>query len=80
MDNALFCPVACDRDAINPSRLTNGWNTLRTSGLLARLEQPFIDWQAGRLRMLSPERLWAAAMTDPRSLAEIRRSHHATER
>ncbi|HEY0293931.1 MAG TPA: hypothetical protein VGC69_01210 [Bordetella sp.] len=51
-----------------------GWNALRPSGLLARVEQAFVAWQTARLQVLTPERLWAPALQDTRSFAEIRRS------
>ncbi|GAB1575336.1 hypothetical protein [Bordetella petrii] len=59
------------------ARLTTGWNTLRGArrpSLAARIERAFVAWQAARLRTLSPERLWAPAMQDTRSFAEIRRA------
>jgi len=62
------------------SRLSAGWNTLRETarpGLFGRIERAFAAWQAARLRELSPERLWAPAMQDPRSFAEIRRARRA---
>ena len=34
----------------------------------------FVAWQAKRLAAISPERLWAQAMQDTRSFAEIRRA------
>lgn len=41
---------------------------------LARIENAFVDWQAKRLAEMPAERLWAQAMQDTRSLAEIRRA------
>ncbi|MVW70294.1 hypothetical protein [Bordetella sp. 15P40C-2] len=67
----------------DPRRLTEGWNTLRQArrpGLIARLERAFVGWQEARLRTLSPERLWAPAMQDLRSFAEIRRERNAATR
>jgi hypothetical protein len=64
-------------------RLSEGWNTLRAEcrpGLIARIERAFVTWQEGRLRTLSPERLWAPAMQDLRSFAEIRRARRAAQR
>ena len=43
-------------------------------GWLARVENAFVAWQAKRLAAISPERLWAQAMQDTRSFAEIRRA------
>ncbi|MCD0503335.1 hypothetical protein [Bordetella petrii] len=64
-----------------PAR-TPGWDTLRGTPrptLLARLEKAFVAWQAGRLNTLSPERLWAPAMLDKRSFAEIRRARQRAQ-
>lgn len=47
---------------------------IRGSSLWTRLEAFFVRWQARRLVELPVERLWAQAMQDTRSLAEIRRS------
>ena len=41
---------------------------------LARIENAFVAWQAKRLAELPSERLWAQAMQDTRSFAEIRRA------
>ena len=43
-------------------------------GWLSRLESAFVAWQAKRLAELPAERLWAQAMQDTRSFAEIRRA------
>ena len=43
-------------------------------GWLARVESAFVAWQAKRLAKIPAERLWAQAMQDTRSLAEIRRA------
>ena len=42
--------------------------------LLSRIETAFVHWQAKRLAEIPAERLWAQAMQDTRSFAEIRRS------
>lgn len=42
--------------------------------LLSRIETAFVNWQAKRLAEMPAERLWAQAMQDTRSFAEIRRS------
>lgn len=41
---------------------------------LARIEQAFVRWQAARLQEIPAGKLWAQALQDTRSLAEIRRS------
>lgn len=67
----------------NPARLTEGWNTLqgaRKPSLVVRIENAFVAWQAARLQSLPPERLWAPAMQDTRSFAEIRRTRAAAQR
>lgn len=46
-------------------------------GWLSRIEDAFVQWQAKRLAEMSPGRLWAAAMQDTRSLAEIRRANRS---
>lgn len=51
----------------NPSQRT-------PSSWLARVEQAFVRWQAKRLQEIPAGKLWAQAMQDTRSLAEIRRS------
>jgi len=43
-------------------------------GWLSRVENAFVAWQAKRLAQMSVGRLWAQAMQDTRSLAEIRRA------
>lgn len=56
---------------------TPGWDTLRGTRrptLLSRIERAFVAWQAARLETLSPERLWAPALLDKRSFADIRRA------
>lgn len=66
-----------------PGCTSEGWTTLqrtRRIGLIARIENAFVAWQAARLQQMSPERLWAAAMQDKRSLAEIRRARNAAQR
>lgn len=52
------------RQALLPASL--GW--------LSAIENAFVRWQAKRLAELEPGRLWAQAMQDTRSLAEIRRA------
>lgn len=52
------------RQALLPASL--GW--------LSSIENAFVRWQAKRLAEMSPGRLWAQAMQDTRSLAEIRRA------
>ena len=42
--------------------------------LLSRIESAFVNWQAKRLAEMPAGRLWAQAMQDTRSFAEIRRS------
>ncbi len=44
------------------------------TGWIARIEQAFVQWQAKRLQEIPAGKLWAQAMQDTRSLAEIRRS------
>lgn len=44
------------------------------AGWVARIEQAFVRWQAARLQEIPAGKLWAQAMQDTRSLAEIRRS------
>jgi len=61
---------------IRSERLSEGWNTLlsaRKRNVLARIENAFVSWQSSRLAELPAERLWAMAMQDTRSFAEIRR-------
>lgn len=41
-------------------------------GLVARVEDAFVQWQAQRLQEIPEEKLWAQAMVDTRSFAEIR--------
>ncbi|WP_021024712.1 hypothetical protein [Comamonas sp. B-9] len=43
-------------------------------GWLSAVENAFVRWQAKRLAELEPGRLWAQALQDTRSLAEIRRA------
>ena len=43
------------------------------AGWTARIEQAFVRWQAKRLQEIPAGRLWAQAMQDTRSFAEIRR-------
>ena len=43
-------------------------------GWLSRIESAFVAWQAKRLAEIPAERLWAQAMQDTRSFAEIRRA------
>lgn len=43
-------------------------------GWLSRLESAVVAWQAKRLAEMPAERLWAQAMQDTRSFAEIRRA------
>ena len=52
------------RQALLPASL--GW--------LSSIENAFVRWQAKRLAEIPAERLWAQAMQDTRSFAEIRRS------
>ncbi|MGE8494599.1 MULTISPECIES: hypothetical protein [unclassified Comamonas] len=52
------------RQALLPASL--GW--------LSAVENAFVRWQAKRLAELEPGRLWAQALQDTRSLAEIRRA------
>lgn len=44
------------------------------AGWLAGIEQAFVRWQAVRLQEIPAGKLWAQALQDTRSLAEIRRS------
>lgn len=48
--------------------------TSAISGRLARLENFFTDWQSKRLDEIPREVLWAKALQDTRSFAEIRRA------
>lgn len=43
-------------------------------GWLSRVENAFVAWQAKRLAEMPVGRLWAQALQDTRSLAEIRRA------
>lgn len=71
------------KERLAAGRLVEGWNTLRGThriGLLARVENAFVAWQAARLTSLSPERLWAPAMQDTRSFAEMRLARRLDKR
>ncbi|HTJ99135.1 MAG TPA: hypothetical protein VL522_05895 [Bordetella sp.] len=74
MTDTTFHPTTAMQDMAPSTEIVTGWNGLRATGLLAALERAFVAWQNARLRTLTPERLWAAAMTDSRSFAEIRRA------
>lgn len=41
-------------------------------GLVEHMEDAFTQWQAQRLQEIPEEKLWAQAMLDSRSFAEIR--------
>lgn len=41
-------------------------------GLVERMEDAFVQWQAKRLQEIPEEKLWAQAMLDTRSFAQIR--------
>lgn len=46
-----------------------------TTSWISRIEQAFVQWQAKRLQEIPAGKLWAQAMQDTRSFAEIRRSN-----
>lgn len=48
-------------------------DTVPSTSWIARIENAFVRWQAARLKEIPAGKLWAQAMQDTYSLAELRR-------